>query len=327
MTCLALAVLVALLASLGIGRIRVPAASVARILAGRIAPVARDWTPQMETVVLDVRLPRALAGLLVGAGLAVSGAAFQGLFRNPLVSPHLLGVASGAGFGAALAILLGAGFAATQGSAFACGLVAVAMAYLISRTYRTTPLLMLVLAGTIVGSLFSALTSLVKYAADPLNRMPAIVFWLLGSLNNVTGPDLAVAGPIVVAGAAGLLAVRWRINLLAMGDDEARALGVHPERLKGFIIVCATLVTAAAVSISGVIGWIGLVIPHIGRMLVGPDHERLLPASLLIGGAYLVGVDLVARSVLDTEIPIGILTAIIGAPVFAYLLHKNRTGW
>jgi iron complex transport system permease protein len=324
---LALILVAVSLVSLGLGRFDISPRLVSRILLAQLFDLTPDWTAQMETVVLDVRLPRVLAGILVGAGLSISGASFQGLFRNPLVSPHLLGVAAGAGFGAALSILVGGSFATTQLMAFVFGLIAVGMAYLLSRTYRATPILMLVLSGTIVGSLFSALTSLVKYAADPLSKMPAIVFWLLGSLNNVAGADLLLAGPIFIGGIAVLLAVRWRINLLALGDDDARALGVHTERLKAVVVVCATLITATAVSISGIIGWIGLVIPHMGRLLVGPDHKHLLPTSLLIGAAYLVLVDLVGRTLLQSEIPIGILTAIVGAPVFAYLLRKNSAGW
>jgi iron complex transport system permease protein len=313
--------------SLTFGRFDVPLRLAARIVLSTVVPITPDWTPQMETVILDVRMPRILAGILVGAGLALSGASFQGLFRNPLVSPHLLGVASGAGFGAALAILLGANFFITEISAFVFGLIAVALAYALSRTYRSTPILMLVLAGTIVGALFSALTSLIKYVADPLNKMPAITFWLLGSLNNVSGADLVIASPIFVVCGSALLLIRWRINLLSMGEEDARALGVHTERLKTVIVVCATFITAAAVSISGIIGWIGLVIPHMGRLLVGPDHKHLLPVSLLLGGSYLVLVDLVARTAIESEIPIGILTAVVGAPVFAYLLRKNRSGW
>jgi iron complex transport system permease protein len=325
------ALLVLLLAvstmSLTLGRFEVPPRLAARIIASTVVPVTHDWTPQMEAVILDVRLPRVLAGILVGAGLALSGAAFQGLFRNPLVSPHLLGVASGAGFGAALAILLDASFFTIEIVAFLFGLVAVGFAYALSRTYRSTPILMLVLAGTIVGSLFTALTSLIKYVADPVNKMPAVTFWLLGSLNNVSSADLVIAAPIFVVCGAVLLLIRWRINLLSMGEEDARALGVHTQRLQGVIVVCATFITAAAVSISGIIGWIGLVIPHMGRLLVGPNHKHLLPVSVLIGGSYLVLVDLVARTAMESEIPIGILTAVIGAPVFAYLLRKNRSGW
>lgn len=324
-----LAVLLVLVSfvSLSLGRFEVSLAHTCRVLLSVVFPIQPDWTPQAESVILDVRLPRVVAGILVGSGLALSGAAFQGMFRNPLVSPHLLGVASGAGFGAALAILVGARFALIEAVSFTCGLLAVGFTWLLSRTSRGTPILMLVLSGIVVGALFGALTSLVKYVADPLNRMPAITFWLLGSLNAVAMPDLVVAGPVFIVSSAVLLLIRWRINLLALGEEDARALGVRTERLKAMIIVCATVITATAVSISGIIGWIGLVIPHMGRLLVGPDHKHLLPASWLLGASYLVVVDLASRTLLGAEIPIGILTAVVGAPVFAYLLRRNRTGW
>jgi len=278
-------------------------------------------------VIIDVRLPRLLAGLLVGAGLSISGASFQGLFRNPLVSPHILGVAAGAGFGAALAILLFDEVILSQIFSFTFGMIAVILTYMLSRVYRSTPVLMMVLAGIIVGALFSALTSFIKYAADPTNKMPAIVFWLLGSLNNAGRKELVIIGPLITVCSTILLLLRWRINVIAMGEEDAKALGVNTKRIKTVIILCATVITASAVCISGIIGWIGLVIPHIGRLLVGPDHRYLLPASLFTGAAYLVIVDTIARSAMVTEIPIGILTAIIGAPVFAYLLRKNSPGW
>lgn len=324
-----LAVLLVLVSfvSLSLGRFEISLAETCRVLLSVVLPIQPDWTPQAEAVILDVRLPRVVAGILVGSGLALSGAAFQGMFRNPLVSPHLLGVASGAGFGAALAILVGARFVLIEAVSFTCGLVAVGFTWLLSRTSRGTPILMLVLSGIVVGALFGALTSLVKYVADPLNRMPAITFWLLGSLNAVALPDLVVAGPVFIVASAVLLLIRWRINLLALGEEDARALGVRTERMKATIVVCATVITATAVSISGIIGWIGLVIPHMGRLVVGPDHKHLLPASWLIGASYLVIVDLASRTLLGAEIPIGILTAVVGAPVFAYLLRRNRTGW
>jgi iron complex transport system permease protein len=186
---------------------------------------------------------------------------------------------------------------------------------------------MLVLSGIIVGALFSAGTSLLKYIADPVNTMPSIVFWLLGSLNNASNKDLMIVGPIILAGIAVLLVIRWRINLLAMGEEDARALGVNTTRIRALIIICATMISAASVSIGGIIGWIGLVIPHIGRLLVGPDNRLLLPTAALIGASYLVSVDTLSRTLMETEIPIGILTALVGAPIFAYLLRKNQSGW
>lgn len=310
--------------SLALGRIDVPPGVIVKVILSKVFPLAQTWSDTIDCVIVDVRLPRLLAGLLVGAGLSISGASYQGVFRNPLVSPHILGVASGAGFGAALAILLFNNIFFIQLMSFAFGLAAVGATYFLSRVYKVTPVLMMVLSGIVVGSMFSALTSFTKYIADPMNKMPAIVFWLLGSLNHVTINDLAVVGPVFVICIGLLLAVRWRINLLAMGEEDARALGVNTEQLKRIIIISATVITASAVCISGIIGWIGIVIPHIGRLVVGPNHKYLLPASMLIGAAYLVIVDTMARTLLATEIPIGILTAIIGAPIFAYLLRKNR---
>lgn len=284
----------------------------------------QDWSVTAYSVVMDVRLPRIMAGVLVGAALSISGASFQGVFQNPLVSPHILGVAAGAGFGAGLAILLFDNLLIIHLTSFLFGLASVGMTYALSRVYKTTSILMLVLSGIVVGSLFSALTSFLKYIADPMNKMPAIVFWLLGSLNHVSARDLLITAPIFAGCITALLMVRWQINLLAMGEEDAKSLGVNTERLKTLIIIAATIATASAVCISGIIGWIGIMIPHIGRLIVGPDHKYLLPISMLIGAAYLVTVDTIARTALVTEIPIGILTAIFGAPVFALLLRKTQ---
>jgi iron complex transport system permease protein len=313
--------------SLMLGQIYIPPLTIIKIFASVVLPIKQTWSPTLESILFDVRVPRLLAGILVGAGLSISGAAFQGLFRNPLVSPHILGVSSGAGFGAAVAILFFGNILAIQICSFSGGLLAVLMTYALSRVYRTTPVLMLVLSGIIVGSLFSAATSLIKYVADPVNEMPSIVFWLLGSLNNASNRDMTVVGPIIVIGISVLLLIRWRINLLAMGEEDARALGVDTGRIRATVILCATLISAAAVSIGGIIGWIGLVIPHIGRLLAGPDNKILLPVTVLVGASYLVSVDTIARTAMEMEIPIGILTALVGAPIFAYLLRKNRSGW
>jgi iron complex transport system permease protein len=325
-------ILILLLAAVSIlslmsGPMAIRPGTVVRILSARIFPLHPDWPATLESVIWDVRLPRLLAGLLIGAGLSISGASFQGLFRNPLVSPHILGVSAGAGFGAALAILFLGNIFMVQLLSFLFGLVAVWMTYALSRIYRSTPVLMLVLAGIIVGALFSAATSLLKYIADPVNQMPSIVFWLLGSLNNASNKDIAVVGPIILAGATVLYLIRWRINLLTMGEEDAKSLGVDTAKIRGIIILSATFISAAAVCISGIIGWVGLVIPHIGRLLVGSDNKHLLPVATLIGAIYLVGVDTISRTAMETEIPIGILTAMVGAPVFAYLLRKSRPGW
>ena len=313
--------------SLMLGQMSIPVGTILKIFASQLIQVDQSWSLTLESVLFEVRLPRLLAGILVGAGLSISGAAFQGLFRNPLVSPHILGVSAGAGLGAALAILFFGNIIAIQCFSFIFSLIAVSMTYGLSRVYRTTPVLMLVLSGIIVGALFSASTSLLKYIADPINSMPSIVFWLLGSLNNASNQDMIIVGPIIIIGITVLLLIRWRINLLAMGEEDARALGVDTGRIRLTIIVCATMISAAAVSIAGIIGWIGLVIPHIGRLLVGPDNKYLLPVTVLVGASYLVAVDTLARTAIETEIPIGILTAIVGAPIFAYLLRKTRSGW
>jgi iron complex transport system permease protein len=297
-----------------------------KVLASRIVPIQPDWPDTVETVIFNIRLPRIILALCVGAGLSISGAAFQGMFQNPLVSPDILGVTAGAGFGAAVGILVGGNSLMIQISALVFGISAVALTYAISRVYKTTPTLMLVLSGIVVGAIFSALLSLAKYVADPRQKLPAIVFWLMGSLAAISKQDVVTSVPPMVAGMVGLLMVRWRINILSMGDEEARSLGIKTDLLKGIIIVCCTIVSAVAVSVCGIIGWIGLVIPHVGRMLVGPDHRKLLPASLVLGATYLLLIDNLARTLISAEIPLGILTAIVGAPCFAYLLRRTKGG-
>jgi iron complex transport system permease protein len=314
-------------ASLFVGRFVIAPAEVARILWAQFFPIAHDWPASVETIVLQIRLPRSIMAMFVGAGLAASGTAYQGMFRNPLVSPDILGVTAAAGFGAALALLLSAKPLELQIIAFGFGLVGVALTYLLARIYRTAPVLMLVLSGVVVAAFFSALLSGAKYVADPESKLPAITYWLLGSLNGASTRSLAMALPPIIVGGVGLLFVRWQLNVLAMGDEEARSLGIRTELLKGIVIACTTLITAASVSVCGIVGWVGLVVPHLGRMLVGPDHRALLPATLSIGATYLLFIDGVARTAVATEIPLGILTAMIGAPFFAYLLRRTRGSW
>jgi iron complex transport system permease protein len=319
--------LAVLYVSLFIGRFYVPAGAVARMLASHFLPITPNWSASMETIVLQIRLPRAVMAMFVGAGLSVSGAAYQGMFRNPLVSPDILGVTAASGFGAALALLCSRGAVGLELISFLFGILGVGLTYVLARTYRSTPILMLVLSGVIVAAFFSALLSGVKYVADPDSKLPAITYWLLGSLNGTTVQSLDMALPPIVIGAVGLMLVRWRLNVLSMGDEEARSMGVRTDRLKVIIIVCTTLITAAAVSVCGIVGWVGLVIPHLARMWVGPDHRTLLPAACSIGATYLLLIDDVARTASASEIPLGILTAIVGAPFFAYLLRKTRGAW
>jgi iron complex transport system permease protein len=316
-----------LFVSLFVGRLDVGPGDVLRIVAAQLFPIQRSWSESVEIIVVQIRLPRALMAMCVGGGLSISGAAFQGMFRNPLVSPDVLGVSAASGFGAALAILLSRSTLELQLLAFGFGLAGVAITYLLARVYQTTPVLMLVLSGVVVAAFFSALLSGAKYVADPESKLPAITYWLLGSFNAVTLRTVVTVVPAIAVGTIGLLLVSWKLNLLSMGDEEARALGVRTEQLKAAIIVCTTLITAAAVSTSGVIGWVGLVMPHMARTLVGPDHRRLLPAALSVGASYLLVIDGVARTAAAVEIPIGILTAIVGAPYFAYLLRRTSGTW
>jgi len=313
--------------SLLLGRYTIDPLTCIKVLASKFLPIQRDWSSTVESVIFDIRLPRALLAMIVGAGLSISGASFQGMFRNPLVSPDVLGVSAAAGFGAACGILLSNGAILIQILALFFGVVGVVLAYMLSRVYKTTPILMLVLSGIVVGAFFSALISLTKYVADPYSKLPVITFWLMGSLSSALYKDILLAGPITFIGTTGLLLVRWQLNVLSMGDKEARSVGVKTELLKVIIIGCATLITAASVCVSGIIGWVGLVIPHIGRMIVGPDHRVLLPATISIGASYLLVIDNIARCVMATEIPLGILTALVGAPFFAYLIRKTRGGW
>lgn len=281
-----------------------------------------------EMLVVNVRLPRIVAALLVGSALGVSGAAFQGIFKNPLVDSNILGVTAGAGFGAALALLLTGSLPLASLAAFICGMAAVLLAHVGARSHGGgSHTLMLTLSGILVGSFFTALTSLVKILADPLSELPAITFWLLGGLSNVTWRDLPLLLLVVGLGGAFLIAIRWQLNVLSLGDREAAALGLSTRRIKLAVVGVAALMTAAAVAVGGVIGWVGLVIPHAGRMLVGPDHRRLLPVSLSLGAAFLLVIDTLARAALPREVPLGVFTGIVGVPVLFVLLRRAKAGW
>ncbi len=319
--------LMAFLASLLIGRYHIPSYLALRILVSKILSMPSGVPREIEIIMIHVRLPRALAAVLVGSALALSGTTFQGLFRNPLVSAQILGVASGAGFGAALGLLISGEPIFVQGLSFVFGVAAVVMAYGMSRTHREASMLTLVLAGIAVGAFFSALTSLLKYVADPYERLPSIVFWLMGSLSSVSFKEISLGFIPIIVPCAILVAARWRLNVLSLGEEEAKALGINVERMRMLIIGCCTLMTSAAVSMAGVVGWVGLVIPHIGRMLVGPDHRILIPASISIGAAYLLIVDCIARIAAPFEMPLGVLTSVIGAPFFFYLLRGRVSGW
>jgi iron complex transport system permease protein len=326
---LGIGLLACVLGSLAIGRYPLPPATAAAILLSKLFPLHAAWTADMEVVVMKIRLPRILAALEVGAALAAAGAAYQGMFRNPLVSPDILGVTAGAGLGASLAILFAVNGVGLQAMAFAGGLLAVGATCLIGlwRSQVAAGGLALILTGVIIERVFTALISLVKFVADPTNSLPAITFWLMGGLGAVTACDVACAALPIGVGVAGLLLSAWRLNVLCFGDEEAYALGIEVGRMRLLVVACATLATASAVAVGGVIGLVGLVVPYLGRLLVGPDHRLLLPACILLGPLYLLLVDDLARSLLPAETPLGILTALLGAPLFVFLLARSRGAW
>ena len=286
-----------------------------------------EVSPTITTIVFEIRLPRILGAFVVGSSLAMAGVAFQSIFKNPLVSSDLLGVSNGAGFGAALAILISGVGVVTQIFAFIFGIISVSITYMLSKAYKSGGILVLVLSGVAISAFFSALVSAIKFVADPNDKLPEIVYWLMGSLASVTVDKLIMISVPVALGMIILFALRWNMNLLAMGDEEAQSLGINPSRVRLLIIIGCTLLTSAAVSISGIIGWIGLVIPHMARMVVGSDNRILIPASLSLGASFLLLIDNISRALISIEIPIGVLTAIIGVPIFLYLLKRGYSEW
>lgn len=279
-----------------------------------------------KNILFEVRLTRIGAAVMIGIALAAAGSAYQGIFKNPMVSPDILGASAGGGFGASLAISLGGNPLVVQVFAFACGLLAVALAYTLSMAIgrKSGATFILVLTGMVVGALFQAGIAIVKYLGDPYDTLPAITFWLMGGLNYVVVQDLLVMLVPFILGVVPLVVIRWRLNVLSLGDEEAGALGMNTSRMRLLVIICATLLSSSAVAIGGMIGWVGLIIPHLARMLAGPDYYRLLPAAMVIGGIFLLGVDDIARSAFPSEIPLGVLTAVAGAPFFIWLLFKGK---
>ena len=312
------------LASLMLGRFPITPAEAGGMLANLVVPVEPFWTAQQETLFFQVRLPRIALALLVGCSLAAAGAAFQGTFQNPLVSPDILGASQGAAFGAAVAILLGLGAFGISAFAFAAAIVTVLLVLLVSSRAKGNHMMVVVLAGVMMSSLLQAAVSYTKLIADPTDQLAAITYWLMGSLTGAKPADLAMAAAPMAAGLLALFALRWRINILTMGDDEASTMGVNAQRVRIVVIFAATLVTAASVAVTGMIGWVGLVIPHFARMVIGCDYRKLLPASMLMGASFLLVVDDVARLATTSEIPIGILTAFVGAPFFLYLITRKK---
>ena len=320
---LAVSLLLAIIGSVTLGRYPISLKQLCGILLSRVRVMEPFWSKTQESLLLQHRLPRILLACLVGSSLASAGAAYQGVFQNPMAAPDILGASSGAAFGAALAILLRLSGTWIMVLAFLGSIITVLLVMFVASRAKGNRVLGLILAGIMISSLISSGTSLIKLVADPEDQLPAITYWLMGSLNGTSPADVPFALLPMAGGFLPLYLLRWRINLLTLGDEEARTIGVNARRLRATVILSATLVTAAAVSVSGVIGWVGLVIPHLTRRMVGNNYRHLLLASALFGAVFLLLVDNLSRVVFTTEIPIGILTSFIGAPFFLYLITRE----
>ncbi|MDE5884855.1 MAG: iron ABC transporter permease [Oscillospiraceae bacterium] len=311
--------------ALCIGRISYPLEDILDVLGAKLTGSEPGTDKQIAMIIWNIRLPRILMAMLVGAGLSVAGCAFQSLFANPLATPDTLGVASGTSFGAALALLLGCHLFGTQVIAFTFGILAVALTWL-SAAGKSNGLSSVVLAGIMIGSLFSALISLVKFTADTESQLPAITYWLMGSLSSAGFASLKIGAPCIILTILILYLLRWQLNILPLGEDEAKSLGSNIKLLRIITILCATAMTASSVAMCGQVGWVGLLIPHICRMAFGNNHRTLIPACISLGASFLMIVDTMARSISASEIPISVLTAIIGAPFFIILMRRTG-GW
>ncbi len=322
---LAALLLVTCAVSFTIGRYPIPLRELWGMLLYKtgIVPIEPFWTSTMEKVLFHIRLPRVAMACLVGCALSAAGCAYQGVFQNPMASPDILGASKGAAFGAALTILLGAGRAVTMAAAFGAGLLSMVLVMAVSARAKGKRVVSLILAGIIVSSLFEAGTSYIKLVADPADALPNITYWLMGSLTGASVESLAFVFWPILAGVVVLYLLRWQLGVLTLGEDEARAMGVNASAVRLAVLLCATLLTAASVSVSGVIGWIGLVVPHLARRLVGGNYRYLLPTSMVLGALFLLVVDNISRNLLLTEIPLGILTALVGAPFFLYLMTRG----
>jgi len=311
--------------SICVGKFSVPLGDVARLFLQKAGfSVPMTWDQRAEGVIFTLRLPRTLGALLVGGALSLSGSAYQGVFKNPLVSPDILGVSSGACVGAATAILIGLGAFGVQAFAFVLGVLTVGLTLLIPRLLRNSAMTMLVLAGVIVKGIMDSAMGIIKYLADPETQLASITYWLMGSMTKVTMKDLLSVGPVIIVCAAVIILLRWRINILSLGDNEAKALGVNLKVTRGIIILCSTLLTASSVCICGTIGWVGLVIPHLSRIVAGQDNTRSIPASFFMGAVFMMLIDLLARNITSMELPLSILTGIIGAPFYIIVLSGQR---
>ncbi len=317
----AIAPIVVMIVCLGIGRYQLTFMETLDAL--WTAVTGREVDAMVYSVLFKVRLPRVLLALFVGAGLSVAGASFQSLFGNPLATPDTLGVATGASFGAVLGLLLSDNLIAIQLMALAFGLLSLLITYLVSKMNGKSSIIMVVLSGMVVSSIFQAFVSLVKYVADPEEDLPAITYWLMGSMSRATVKSLLIGIPFILIGIVLLFCLRWRLNILSLQEDEARSLGINVKWLRILVMVASTMVTASCVSMCGQVGWVGLLIPHTARMIYGSDNRKIIPACVGIGATFMIIIDTIARAATSAEIPVSILTALVGAPFFVLLLKKT----
>ncbi len=317
--------IISALVCIGFGRYSISVPETVKVLLNGINSYASD--EMAYSVIFNVRLPRILLSMLVGAGLACAGAAFQGLFTNPLATPDTLGVASGASFGAVFAMMFDANLIVVQIMALIFGLIACLITYNISKIKGKSTIVMIVLAGMVVSAMFQAFVSLLKYVADPQDKLPSITYWLMGSMSGATYKTLILGAPFIIIGTLMIFILRWRLNILSLNEDEAKSMGINIKIMRFLIILSASLITSSAVSMCGQVGWVGLLIPHLARMLMGSNNKTVIPISISLGATFMLVIDTFARSATSAEIPLSILTAIIGAPFFIGLLRKTGGAW
>ncbi|MHC5374364.1 FecCD family ABC transporter permease [Enterococcus sp. LJL120] len=294
-----------------------------KAVAAQFIDIPQTWDPQINTILFNIRFPRIIMAVVIGAGISVAGATYQALFQNPMISQDILGASQGAAFGAAIALFFSLSYSQVIGLSFIFGIIAVVLVLALDRVLKNQTTLNLILIGMLVGTLFSSAISYLKLVGDPLNTLPAITYWLMGSLSSIKMTNVYSAVPLILVGMLPIFLLRWRLNVMTLGEEEALSLGVNTKLLRLILIFSATLITAAAVSVSGLIGWVGLVVPHFARLLIGNDNRHSLPATALVGGIFLLIVDDLARTLTTSEIPIGILTSFIGAPIFLSLIARN----
>ncbi|WP_265457234.1 FecCD family ABC transporter permease [Enterococcus sp. HY326] len=289
----------------------------------QFADVPHTWDSQIDTILFNIRFPRIVMAVVIGAGISVAGATYQALFQNPMISQDILGASQGAAFGAAIALFFSLNYSLVIGLSFVFGIIAVLIVLVLDKILKNQTTLNLILIGMLVGTLFSSAISYLKLVGDPLNTLPAITYWLMGSLSSIKITNVYSAVPLILLGMLPIFLLRWRLNVMTLGEEEAASLGVNTQLIRLILIFSATLITAAAVSVSGLIGWVGLVVPHFSRLIIGNDNRHSLPATALTGAIFLLIVDDLARTLTTSEIPIGILTSFIGAPIFLSLIARN----